>query len=259
MRNLYPTVPDASLTTHQAPIQPLPARPSGTSPSLTDSASALHNDEEKRTFSQLNRRDAMRENARKALDFISEQERVIQQMTKQLMLYVGYREQIKSSDGSTENKHAWSVYLMHVQAIQHGMQLSYCGKPLFGYGTAPAVRIHLEIEGSVQPFDLPDPHLLSLPSLRSFLSGISDHRLPSVELGNACIAELLNVLKDVHIGRSRLLELSKQRRGRLQSVVASGSAIIAPSSTGTFRFNMGRRIRRGLDCFLGLLRPATTA
>ena len=41
-------------------------------------------------------------------------------------------------------------------------------------------------------------------SVRAFLSGVSDHRLPSVEMGNACMAELLNALVEIQQGKENL-------------------------------------------------------
>jgi hypothetical protein len=41
-------------------------------------------------------------------------------------------------------------------------------------------------------------------SIRSFLAGVADHKLPSVDLSNACMAELLNALVDIQQGRERL-------------------------------------------------------
>ena len=91
--------------------------------------------------------------------------------------------------------------------LQSAMKQTYKGKALFSNGKQPPIRVHLEHEGIVTPFDLPDPSLSSMISVQSFLAGVIDHKLPSIELGNACMADLLNALVEIQDGRSRFSKI----------------------------------------------------
>jgi len=166
--------------------------------------------EVKSVYSQKTRLSVMCSHTREAMRFIDRQHRVIKDLIKQMQIFVGYREQVTTHAENNLNSDAWSVYLMHVQSLHDGINQSFQGKKLFGNGAQPPIRIHLSIGGNVEPFELPDPCLCSLISLRSFLSGVVHHSLPSVELSNACIAELLNALVEVQNGRSSLSEISKK-------------------------------------------------
>jgi hypothetical protein len=156
------------------------------------------------SFSQRSRQSVMKDNFRDAFAFMDQQAKVIKSLIKQFQIFTGYREQLPRDFSSSQYPDAWSVYLMHAQAVQESMTSCFRGKALFGNGAQPPVRMHLEVKGKVQPFDLPDPTLLSMVSVRAFLSGVSDHRLPSVEVGNACMAELLNALVEIQQGKESL-------------------------------------------------------
>lgn len=171
----------------------------------------------KSVYSQKTRLSVMCSHTREAMSFIDRQHSVIKDLIKQMQIFVGYREQVTAHAENNLNSDAWSVYLMHVQSLHDGINQSFQGKKLFGNGAQPPIRIHLSIGGNVEPFELPDPCLCSLISLRSFLSGVVHHSLPSVELSNACIAELLNALVEVQNGRSTLSKISK-KLGKKESV-----------------------------------------
>lgn len=166
--------------------------------------------EVKSVYSQKTRLSVMSSHTKEAMSFIDRQHRVIKDLIKQMQIFVGYREQVAVHAENNLNSDAWSVYLMHVQSLHDGMNQSFKGKKLFGDGAQPPIRMHLSIGGNVEPFELPDPCLCSLISIRSFLSGVVHHALPSVELSNACIAELLNALVEVQNGRSSLSKISKR-------------------------------------------------
>lgn len=157
-----------------------------------------------RRYSMKSRSSVMFDNGQESLRFIGQQAKVVQHLIQQFQLYVGYREQVVKDRSSTINKHAWGVYLMYVQSVHDAMKQTFQGKALFGDGVSPAIRIHLTQDNVIEPFDLPDPCLTSMISIRSFLAGIADHKLPSVELGNACMVELFNALAEIQQGRERL-------------------------------------------------------
>jgi len=171
-------------------------------------------------FSQVTRKSAMSDNINAAMGFMDMQHRVLKDLIKQFQIFSGYREQLIVPDDHSRNPHAWSVYLMHVQAVQEAFKSNYRGKILFGNGAEPPVRFHLDNDGRVEPFDLPDPSLSSMVSIRSFIAGVGDHNLPSVELSCACIAELLNALVDVQNGRQKLYQRSKglQKRNSIKTI-----------------------------------------
>jgi hypothetical protein len=163
-----------------------------------------HSTIQKSSFSQRSRQSIMKDNLRDAFAFMDQQAKVIKSLIKQLQIFTGYREQLPRDFSSSQYPDAWSVYLMHAQAVQESMTSCFRGKVLFGNGAQSPVRIHLGVKGKVEPFDLPDPTLLSMVSVRAFLSGVSDHRLPTVEVGNACMAELLNALVEIQQGKESL-------------------------------------------------------
>ena len=161
------------------------------------------------SFSQRSRRTVMIDNARKACFFMEEQQRVVKKLIKEFQIFTGYIEQLPKTGGLVDEANSWSVYLMHAQSLHSAMKQTHQGKALFGDGAAPPVRVHLEEASSVVPFDLPDPSLVSMVSVRAFLSGVADHKLPSVALGNACMADLLNALIEIQQGRERLSSISR--------------------------------------------------
>ena len=161
------------------------------------------------SYSQFNRQSRMLENMCSVRSFMDEQQRLIKELVKQFQIYVGYREQLPDTS-SCSSSDSWSVYLMHVQSLQSAMKQTHRGKALFSNGSQPPIRVHLEHEGAVSPFDLPDPSLSSMISIQSFLAGVLDHKLPSVELGNACMADLLNALVEIQDGRMRFSKVHKQ-------------------------------------------------
>jgi len=175
-------------------------------------------------YSQKSRSCVMFDNAKQSIMFISQQARVVQHLIQQFQLYVGYREQLVRENSLSTNKHAWGVYLMYVQAVQDAMKGSYRGKALFGDGVSPPVRLHFQGKERVEPFDLPDPCLSAMISIRSFLAGVSDHNLPSVELGNACMVELFNALGEIQLGREKLTILSAEL-SRSRTAQPSGSQL----------------------------------
>ena len=165
------------------------------------------------SFSQLNRQCIMLENANHARNFMDEQQRVIKDLIMQFQIYIGYREQVP--DGRlSKTSDTWSVYLMHVQSLQNAIKSEHKGKLLFSKGTEPPIRVHLDDGKQVSAFDLPDPSLSSMISVQSFLTGVLDHKLPSVELGNACLTDLLNALAEIQGGRIRLIQIQNKISSR---------------------------------------------
>jgi len=192
---------------------PVPTEPSSARSSKGHQSNAIcfglnHSISPERSFSQRSRQSVMKDNHRDAFAFMDQQTKVLKDLIKQFQVYTGYREQLPIDFPSSQYPDAWSVYLMHAQAVQETISSRYLGKLLFGNGAQPPVRMHLDVKGKVEPFDLPDPTLLSMVSIRAFLAGVSDHRLPSVELGNACMAELLNALVEVQQGKEKLSKVS---------------------------------------------------
>ena len=161
------------------------------------------------SFSQMSRSSVMQNNIRQVSLFMDAQQCVVRELIKEFQIFVGYVEQLPMSYADQDNSDSWSVYLMHAQSLHSAMKQTHQGKALFGDGAAPPVRVHLEEASSVVPFDLPDPSLVSMVSVRAFLSGVADHKLPSVALGNACMAELLNALIEIQQGRERLSSISR--------------------------------------------------
>jgi len=164
-------------------------------------------------YSQINRRSVMQKNVLDASSFMDEQQRVLKQLVKEFQIFIGYREQLPKTQKDSINEHSWSVYLMHAQSLQSALKSVYMGKALFGDGAQPPIRFHLIKGDTVEPFEMPDPCLISMISIRAFLGGISDHHLPSVKLGNACMAELLNALVEVQHGKERLQKHCQVLRG----------------------------------------------
>jgi len=161
------------------------------------------------SFSQVSRSSVMQKNIRQVSLFMDAQQSVIRELIKEFQIFVGYVEQLPKRGTDLDHSNSWTVYLMHAQSLHSAMKQTHQGKALFGDGAAPPVRVHLEEAGSVVPFDLPDPSLVSMVSVRAFLSGVADHKLPSVALGNACMAELLNALIEIQQGRERLSSISR--------------------------------------------------
>ncbi len=166
------------------------------------------------SFSQVNRRSVMCENAKLSQAFMEEQHHEITSCIKQFQLFIGYLEQLPSSPSISTSKHAWSVYLMHAQSLDNSLIKSFKGKNLFGDGINPPIRVHLEKERIVKPFDLPDPPLSAMHGIRSFLAGVIDHRLPSIQLCNSCMAELLDALVCVQRGKEELSIILKELKSR---------------------------------------------
>ncbi|MEK9773187.1 MAG: hypothetical protein VW576_06435 [Opitutae bacterium] len=179
----------------------------------------------------------MLENARQAMGFIDKQHSAIKDLIKQLQIFNGYCEQLSSEDFITCSSHAWSVYLMHAQALQSGVNQCFMGKRLFGDGAQPPIRLHLEEDGRVNSFDLPDPCFLAMPSIQSFMAGVSQQRLPSLLLINSCIAELLNALIDVQKCKANLSRIiTKLASAKTQSLhsLTQSSVIQLHSDPGWF-------------------------
>jgi hypothetical protein len=161
------------------------------------------------SYSQFNRQSRMHENLCSVRSFMDEQQRVIKDLIKQFQIYVGYREQIPEST-SAKPSDSWAVYLMHVQSLQTAMIQVHQGKALFSNGAHPPLRVHLEHEGIVTPFDLPSPSLSGMISIQSFITGVLDHKLPSIDLANACMTDLLNALVEIQDARIRFCEINKK-------------------------------------------------
>tara|TARA_B100002019_G_scaffold293142_1_gene318973 strand:- start:1177 stop:1953 length:777 start_codon:yes stop_codon:yes gene_type:complete len=188
----------------------------------------------KRTFSQSNRHTTMTRHSRDAALFIEQQQKVLCQLIKEFQIFVGYREQLPVRQRRAISSDTWSVYLMHAQSLQNAMKQTFMGKSLFGDGVQQPIRFHIEQEAGVSHFDLPDPKLVTMVSLQSFLAGVNDHNLPSVELGNACMSDLLNALVEVQDGRAHLNQISKNlsKRRKLQERKLSSRSI-----TSTISYN----------------------
>ena len=167
-----------------------------------------------KSFSQVNRYSVMTKNLHEVTQFINQQQKALKQLIKEFQIFVGFREQLPGKRSGLVCQDSWSVYLMHAQSLQSTMKLTYMGKALFGSVAQSPIRLHVEENGTVTPFDLPNPCLESLISLRSFLAGVTDHSLPSIKLANSCIAELLNALVDVQKGREKLHRISKEMTKR---------------------------------------------
>ena len=230
MRNLSPNL------SNESSVVSVPPRSSNVAAQVTvNSAQSVGQSvsiEIQRSYSQLSRQSRMLENTYSVRSFMDEQQRVIKDLIKQFQIYVGYREQLPESTSATSSD-SWSVYLMHVQSLQAAMKQTHRGKALFSNGSQPPIRIHLEHEGSVSPFDLPDPSLSSMISVQSFLVGVLDHKLPSIELGNACMTDLLNALVEIQDGRSRFSKIQQHlsvRKASRRSLVSTHISSAAPST-----------------------------
>jgi len=183
-----------------------------------------------RAFSVTTRQSVMRKNSRDVSAFMDRQQLVIKQLIQSLQIYIGYREQLVGDFDITKSPSSWSVYLMHAQALQSGINETFKGKPLFGDGVQPPIRIHLEQNGVMQKFDLPDPCFSACLSIQSFLAGVAGHKLPSVKLGNACMAELFNALMEVQHGRERLSALSKEMDRKASRLSARSLKFVQPKN-----------------------------
>lgn len=166
------------------------------------------------TYSQRSRQNVMLENTQQAIVFIKQQTKVVQNLIQQFQLYIGYREQLTEDRSLDAQKHAWGVYLMYAQSTQNTLKQTFNGKALFGDGISPPIRMHLEQSGETVPYDLPDPCLNALISIRSFLAGILDHQLPSVELANSCVVDLFNVMAEIQAARERFLVINRKLSAR---------------------------------------------
>lgn len=188
-------------------------------------------------YSQRSRQNVMLENTQQAILFINQQSKVVQNLIQQFQLYIGYREQLTEDHSLEVRKHAWGVYLMYAQSIQNTLKQTFYGKALFGDGISPPIRMHLEQNGETIPYDLPDPCLNALISVRSFLAGILDHQLPSVELANSCLVDLFNVMTEIQAGRERLLVINRELSTRKN----------IPSSRVSNPTNKGERLQYDSD------------
>ena len=144
---------------------------------------------------------------------------------------------------------------MHVQSLQAAMKQTHRGKALFSNGSQPPIRIHLEHEGAVSPFDLPDPSLSSMISIQSFLAGVLDHRLPSIDLGNACMSDLLNALVEIQDGRSRFSKIQQQLSARKSSRRSLVSTHISSANPSTLQSSVPTWIEKMRLGFNHLFRP----
>lgn len=174
------------------------------------------------SFSQMSRSSVMQKNMQQVSLFMDAQQSVIRELIKEFQIFVGYVEQLPMGGADLDHSNSWSVYLMHAQSLHSAMKQTHQGKALFGDGASPPVRVHLEEAGKVVPFDLPDPSLVSMISVRAFLSGVADHKLPSVALGNACMAELLNALIEIQQGRERLSGISNHLKKTQSPSITQG-------------------------------------
>jgi hypothetical protein len=192
---------------------------------INQTANTLVSQTHTSSFSQVSRSSVMQKNVWQVSLFMDAQQSVIRELIKEFQIFVGYVEQLPKRGTDQDHSNSWSVYLMHAQSLHSAMKQTHQGKALFGDGASPPVRVHLEEAGSVVPFDLPDPSLVSMISVRAFLSGVADHKLPSIELGNACMAELLNALMDIHQGRERLSSISRNlKKSKSLSITQNNQA-----------------------------------
>lgn len=207
---------------------------------------------DKLSFSMECRSTKMCHNALQALSFIDAQRKAVTDLIKQYQLFIGYLEQLKPNLDPFTSKHAWSVYLIHAQSVDSSLRLCFNGKDLFGDGVSPPVRVHLEKEGVVTSIDLPDPALTSKISIRSFLAGVADHRLPSLALCNACLVELMDALVIIQKGREHICKLHKKIRNRKPSHLFQHSNALKQREIVTNPFRLTNKIH---EILVSMLRP----
>lgn len=255
MRNLHTSTPVSLVSSNQSAEKSINLRGSN-SVSLNAKTNIQTDEISHRSFSQLSRSSVMQKNVKDASLFMDEQQRVLKQLIKELQIFIGYREQLPKSQKESINEHSWSVYLMHAQSLQSALKTVHMGKALFGDGAQPPIRFHLLKGDSIEPFDLPDPCLISMISIRAFLGGISGHHLPSVKLGNACIAELLNALVDVQHGKERLHQFTHTLKTSAKKKSLRISPMESRHSVKNKSLSWGERILTGLNSVLGISQPA---
>ena len=257
MRNLHTSIPVGLATDNHSVETEIKLRENSHTPVSLDKSS-YSPPKNRNGFSQVTRNSVMQKNVLDASSFMDQQQRVLKQLIKQLQIFIGYREQLPKSQHESINEHSWSVYLMHAQSLQSALKSRYMGKDLFGNGIHSPIRFHLLKGDTVVPFDLPDPCLVSMISIRAFLGGISGHQLPSVKLGNACIAELLNALVEVQHGKERLQEFTHSIKK-----FAKKKTIRITQSEGSYSFvaktnSWSEKLLAGLNSVLRFAQPAST-
>jgi hypothetical protein len=255
MRNLHTSTPVGLVSLNQSAEKPINLRGSH-SVSLNTKLGFQADESSHRSFSQLSRGSVIQKNVKDACLFMDEQQRVLKQLIKEFQIFIGYREQLPKSQKESINEHSWSVYLMHAQSLQSALKTVYMGKALFGDGAQPPIRFHLLKGDSTEPFDLPDPCLISMIPIRAFLGGISGHHLPSVKLGNACIAELLNALVDVQHGKERLHQFTHTLKTSNKKKSLRISPMESRHSVKNKTLSWGERILLGLNSVLGISQPS---
>jgi hypothetical protein len=162
------------------------------------------------SFSQRTKQSAILENLQLASEYIRAQSKAVSGIIQQLQLFSGYLEQINRR--SETNQNAWSVYLMYAQSVNHQLNLSFQGNPLFQKHGQPPLRVHVNSGSGVAPLDLPFPALHSHISLNSFMSGVMDHRLPRKHLIQSCITDLMDELISLQGAKTNLSKLIKESR-----------------------------------------------
>ncbi|MDG1325227.1 MAG: hypothetical protein P8P49_05620 [Opitutales bacterium] len=207
------------------------------------------------SFSQRSRRSVMIDNARKASCFMEEQQRVVKELIKELQIFTGYIEQLPMAGGLVNKTNSWSVYLMHAQSLHSAMKGVFQEKALFGDGASPPIRVHLEQDGVVTPFDLPDPSLVTMISIRSFIAGVADHKLPSVDLSNACMAELLNTLVEIQQGRERLSTIVTNLRKKASLGIPQSRKSAKIQTCSDKPYSLVQRFLFGFQSFFRLTTP----
>ena len=143
---------------------------------------------------------------------------------------------------------------MHAQSLHHAMKQNHMGKALL------VVQSHLSgctwNKWGCRTFLISPIHPLNRCLNPVFLGGVPDHRLPRFELGNACMAELLNALVQIQDGREKLNYISK--RLPMHKPLYESSSL----SHGSYRTNTGQSlswIDRFVSVVTSLIRTAIPA
>jgi hypothetical protein len=165
---------------------------------------------EHKVYSTRSKYVATLENLQKSADYVREQQKVLNEIIQQFQLLSGYLEQTDSTKGV--NTHAWSVYLMHAQAVQNYMRQTFLGKPLFEQDHDVPLRIYAPVDGEMKSYDLPLPSLRSIIPLGAFLHGTLDRSMPSIGLLEDCMAAVTSCLLEVQGARIFISDATRECR-----------------------------------------------
>ena len=170
-------------------------------------------------YSEVTRSGSMSRNFDDAIQFMEEQESALLSMIDQLNEYL-------SNAKSTNTAHGLSAsYLLSARAIESTLHRRHRGKPLFDNACDKPLRIHLEVDGLVRPVDLPNPQLSGIHSLQGFVLGTGAKSVPSENLVNGCLSDLMDCLLGVRIEKEKFLNSfsrfkSIQRNSFSKSVIS---------------------------------------